>query len=52
MAVPNKVLELVERFRENESVYRSPDYKEARIRQDFIESSNHEAGHFTIPDSK
>ncbi len=37
MAVPNKVLELVERFRENESVYRSPDYKEAHIRQDFID---------------
>jgi hypothetical protein len=37
VTVPNKVFELVERFRENESVYRSPDYKEAHIRQDFID---------------
>lgn len=37
MTVPNKVLELVERFQENEGAYRSPDYKEAHIRQDFID---------------
>ncbi|MEX0269158.1 N-6 DNA methylase [Leptolyngbyaceae cyanobacterium UHCC 1019] len=37
MVVPNKVVELVKRFQANESVYRSPDYKEAHIRQDFID---------------
>jgi hypothetical protein len=37
VVVPNKVVELVERFQENETVYRSPDYKEAHIRQDFID---------------
>lgn len=37
MAVPDRVAELVNRFRENETVYRSPSYKEAHIRQDFID---------------
>ncbi len=37
MAVPNRVAELINRFRENETVYRSPSYKEAHIRQDFID---------------
>jgi len=37
MAVPDRVVELVNRFRDNEVVYRSPNYKEAHIRQDFID---------------
>lgn len=37
MIVPDRVVDLVDRFRENEGIYRSPDYKEAHIRQDFID---------------
>ncbi len=37
MAVPDHVAELIERFRENESVYRSSKYNEAQIRQEFID---------------
>lgn len=37
MPVPERVIELVERFKENEAIYRSPSYKEAHIRQDFLD---------------
>lgn len=37
MIVPDRVVDLVDRFRENEGIYRSPNYKEAQIRQGFID---------------
>lgn len=37
MAVPDRVVELVERFQENEAAYRASSYKEAHIRQDFLD---------------
>jgi predicted type IV restriction endonuclease len=37
MTVPPKVIELVERFERNLDVYTRPDYKEARVRAEFID---------------
>jgi len=37
MAPPAKVLELIERFERNLDAYKRPDYKEARVRVEFID---------------
>jgi len=37
MTVPTTVLELVERFKRNLDTYKRPDYKEARVRIEFID---------------
>jgi hypothetical protein len=37
MSAPNVVLELVERFGRNRDTYRQPGYKEAQLRQEFID---------------
>ena len=37
MTPPNQVLELVERFERNLDEYKRPDYKEARVRAEFID---------------
>jgi len=36
-APPAKIQELVERFERNSDAYRSPEYKEARLRQEFVD---------------
>ncbi len=36
MTPPNQVLKLVERFERNLDEYKRPDYKEARVRAEFI----------------
>ncbi len=37
MTPPNQVLQLIERFERNLSEYKRPDYKEARVRAEFID---------------
>ena len=37
MTVPPKAIELVERFERNLDLYKRPDYKEARVRIEFID---------------
>jgi hypothetical protein len=37
MTPPAKVLELIERFERNLDAYKRPDYKEARVRVEFID---------------
>ena len=37
MPAPTGVLELVERFERNLDEYKRPDYKEARVRAEFID---------------
>ena len=37
MTTPEKVLELVERFERNLDLYKRADYKEARVRIEFID---------------
>ena len=37
MTPPNQVLELIERFERNLEQYKRPDYKEARVRAEFID---------------
>jgi hypothetical protein len=37
MAAPSKVLELIERFRRNLDVYKRDDYKETRVRVEFVD---------------
>lgn len=37
MEVPNEIKQLVSRFEHHKSTYRSPSYKEARLRQDFLD---------------
>ena len=37
MTIPAQVLELVERFERNLDVYKRPDYKEARVRVEFVD---------------
>jgi len=37
MTPPNQVLQLIERFERNLTKYKRPDYKEARVRAEFID---------------
>ena len=37
MTPPKQVLQLIERFERNLSEYKRPDYKEARVRAEFID---------------
>ena len=37
MSVPPEVVELVERFRRNVDVYKRDDYKETRVRVEFVD---------------
>ncbi len=37
MTPPNQILHLIERFGRNLSEYKRPDYKEARVRAEFID---------------
>lgn len=37
MPIPDKVLNLIERFKEHREAYRDPNYKEARLRVEFLD---------------
>lgn len=37
MPIPKSILERIETFRRNLDSYLNPDYKEARVRQEFID---------------
>ena len=41
---PRQILELVERFRENLSAYKSPQYHEAQLRKEFLDPFFKELG--------
>lgn len=50
MSVPNQVVELVERFRRFEAVYRSGQYNETQVRREFIDPFFECLGHNIAPD--